>query len=127
MLYSEFVKEQMMKLKSSDMTAPQKMKHIAELWKKSKGTHTEMEKTKPKSKSHHSNEILAMMGVDIKKTKPKSKSKLAEKKVVKAMEKMTIPIEEVEKVQKHPIHLLEKAKEKIESKHAFNDDDEIGF
>lgn len=137
MLYSEFVKEQMMKLKGSDMTAPQKMKHIAEQWKKSKGTHTETKKEMPKKEmpkksmpkksmqKKHSDEILNMLGVDMKKTKPKAKSERAVKKVVKAMEKMTVPIEEkMTEMPKHPIHLMEK--EEVKHKQMFDDDD-IGF
>lgn len=144
MLYSEFVKEQMMKLKGSDMTAPQKMKHIAEQWKKSKGTHTETKKEMPQGhaperrketskktmpkktmQKKHSDEILNMLGVDMKKSKPKAKSERAVKKVVKAMEKMTVPIEEkMTEIPKHPIHLMEK--EEVKHKQMFDDDD-IGF
>ena len=132
MLYSEFVKEQMMKMKGVDMTALQKMKHIAEQWKKSKEMpkkempKKEMpkkESTKPRQKKH-SNEILTMLGVDVKKAKAKPKSERAIKKVVKAMEKMQIPIEEKIEVVKHPVHLLEK--EEVKHKKMFEDDD-IGF
>lgn len=154
MLYSEFVKEQMMKLKGSDMTAPQKMKHIAEQWKKSKGSQSDPKKEMPKkempqgraperqnasrsiSKGYperrlgnkpkkHSNEILSMLGVDMKKSKAKPKSERAVKKVVKAMEKMQVPVEEkMQEMPKHPIHLIEK--EEVKQKQMFDDDD-IGF
>jgi len=129
MLYSEFVKEQMMKMKGTDMTAPQKMKYIAEQWKKSKGSKSESKPKKEISKkttgSRHSNEILNMLGIDMKKTKPKPKSERAVKKVVKAMEKMSIPVEEkMTDIPKHPIHLLEK--EELKHKKMFEDDD-IGF
>jgi hypothetical protein len=135
MLYSEFVKEQMMKLKGSDMTAPQKMKYIAEQWKKSKGSSSDgmPKKEMPKKgmpqkemPKKHSNEILSMLGVDMKKSKPKPKSERAVKKVVKAMEKMQIPVEEkMQEMPKHPIHLIEK--EEVKHKRMFDDDDDIGF
>jgi hypothetical protein len=154
MLYSEFVKEHMMKLKGSDMTAPQKMKYIAEQWKKSKlgscpqATNRECAKTagsrsqseskpqglapkkeiskKKEQPKKHSNEILSMLGVDMKKSKPKPKSERAVKKVVKAMEKMQIPVEEkMQEMPKHPIHLIEK--EEVKQKQMFDDDDDIGF
>jgi hypothetical protein len=130
MLYSEFVKEHMMKLKGSDMSAPQKMKYIAEQWKKSKDSNKSQSKPKMESKSkkdmQHSNEILNMLGIDMKKTKSKPKSERAVKKVVKAMEKMTIPIEEkMTEMPKHPVHLLEK--EEIKHKKMFDDEDDIGF
>ena len=139
MLYSEFVKEQMMKLKGSDMSAPQKMKHIAEQWKKSKGSQSEKEipmketpkKSMPKKSfankaKTHSDEILNMLGVDMKKSKQKPKSERAVKKVVKAMEKMIIPVEEkIAEMPKHPIHLMEK--EETKQKRMFDDDDDIGF
>ena len=158
MLYSEFVKEHMMKLKGSDMTAPQKMKYIAEQWKKSKGSQSEskpqslapkkempqgpapkkeISKKKEQPQGHaperrlgnarkHSNEILSMLGVDMKKSKAKPKSERAVKKVVKAMEKMQIPVEEkMQEMPKHPIHLIEK--EEVKHKRMFDDDDDIGF
>ena len=158
MLYSEFVKEHMMKLKGSDMTAPQKMKYIAEQWKKSKGSQSdgmpkkemmskkemskkEMSKKempqglapelrkgnarKPRVLAKHSNEILSLLGVDVKKSKPKPKSERAVKKVVKAMEKMQMPVEQkMQEMTKHPIHLIEK--EELKQKQMFDDDD-IGF
>jgi hypothetical protein len=134
MLYSEFVKEHMMKLKGSDMTAPQKMKYIAEQWKKSKGSQSDgmPKKEMPKKEmpkkgmpKKHSNEILSMLGVDMKKSKPKPKSERAVKKVVKAMEKMQMPVEQkMQEMTKHPIHLIEK--EELKQKEMFDDDD-IGF
>lgn len=148
MLYSEFVKEHMMKLKGSDMTAPQKMKYIAEQWKKSKGSQSDgmpkkemipkkemhqkrmpqglaPERRKPQVLAKHSNEILSMLGVDMKKSKPKPKSERAVKKVVKAMEKMQMPVEQkMQEMTKHPIHLIEK--EELKQKEMFDDDD-IGF
>ena len=150
MLYSEFVKEQMMKLKGSDMTAPQKMKHIAEQWKKSKGSQSDPKKEMPKKEmpkktipqghaperrignarkpqvlAKHSNEILSMLGVDMKKSKAKPKTERAVKKVVKAMEKMQVPVEEkMQEMPKHPIHLIEK--QEVKQKQMFDDDD-IGF
>jgi morphogenetic protein associated with SpoVID len=139
MLYSDFVKEHMVKLKGTDMSAPQKMKYIAEQWKKSKGSQSESKKEMPKKEmpkkempkkeipkpKKHSNEILSMLGVNVKKSKAKPKTERAVKKVVKAMEKMQIPVEEkMQEIPKHPIHLLEK--EEVKQKQMFDDDD-IGF
>jgi hypothetical protein len=130
-------------MKGTDMTAPQKMKYIAEQWKKSKLGSSSQEKTagsrdannkeKPKKEMQkktqpkkHSNEILNMLGIDVKKSKAKPKSEHAVKKVVKAMEKMTIPVEEkMTEIPKHPIHLLEK--EEVKHKKMFDDEDDIGF
>lgn len=134
MSYSEFVKEHMLKLKGSDMSAPEKMKFIGEQWRKSKSsteTKKPIQNKKPtqkpvKNSKKHSDEILNMLGVDIKKSKPRKKSDRAVKKVVKAMEKMKLPVEEkTEEIPKHPIHLLEK--EPVQHKQLFDDDDNIGF
>lgn len=146
MMYSEFVKAEMAKLKSKDMTAPQKMKMIAEKWRAHKGMSSksempkkempkkEMSKKSMPKKVSHSDEILQMMGVDLSKQKKKPKSKMAEKKIVKAMEKMSIPMdEEIDmSVKHHPVHLLEekKAVEEMKKKHFLDDDDDdnnIGF
>jgi GTP cyclohydrolase I len=73
----------------------------------------------------HSNEILSMLGINAKKSKAKPKTERAVKKVVKAMEKMQMPVEEkLQEMTKHPIHLIEK--EEVKQKQMFEDDD-IGF
>lgn len=140
MLYSEFVKNEMAKLKSSDMKASEKMKIIAQLWKKSKQpqemkamntTKKEphdmkaMKMNTSKNKKSSQDDILEMMGVKPNKPKTKPKSKIAESKIIKAMEKMSIPMKDTMDDKKtHPTHLMT---EKNEKKIFDLEDNEIGF
>lgn len=119
MLYSQFVKEQMAKLKSKNMTAPEKMKHIGAEWRKLNGNEPKtVEKSMPKSEED--NDLLKMLGIESKIAKAKPKSKTALKKQLKAVDKMLErePIEELKNVVSHkPLALkmkIDNVKEKLQ-------------
>lgn len=104
MKYSDFVKEQMMKLKSSNMKASEKMKHIATEWHKTKGTIksdkviVKSDKNIPKKET---NELFELLGIEGKMTKAKPKSKAALKKQFNVVEKMLVS---QEKAHDKPTH-----------------------
>ena len=114
MIYSEFIKAEMLKLKPSSMAHKEKFKHIADLWKKSghsKNSHTTT--TKKGKKSTVKTEEFLLNELGVKKEKPKK----AINAVVKALEKLKKPemkvaeeliLAEKDMPHKHPMHLLEK-------------------
>ena len=90
MKYSDFVKEQMAKMASSNIKASEKMKMIGQKWAETKGTKTAMPKTTmpktsmPKEETDIEKMVKLLGG---------KKSKASGTKVIKAVKKMKEPVE----------------------------------